>query len=236
MLRAGHRLEITVLHLLDAGDILDRDARGEERILAVGLLPAAPARIAKDVDVGRPETQPVIGLAAFAVTDGLVILGPGLVGDDLPDLVDQRRVPRRGHADGLRKNGGVTFARHAVQGLAPVVVGGDLQAREGRGGVDELRRLLGQRHAGDEIVDARVHRLGGIGVDLRRGHLGNLRRRGVNCLEVGRWSGFGRVPAGHGGQHQKRRQPDGEETRKSSGTRNRESGGHDDEGRPVKSW
>ena len=47
-------LRIVALH---AGDEGDAHARGEERIFAVGFLAAAPARIAEDVDVGRPEVE-----------------------------------------------------------------------------------------------------------------------------------------------------------------------------------
>ena len=42
---------------LQAGDERDAHAPGEERIFAIGFLAASPARIAKDVDVGRPEIE-----------------------------------------------------------------------------------------------------------------------------------------------------------------------------------
>ena len=42
---------------------------GEERIFAVGFLAAAPARIAKDVDVGRPEIEALEDLAVRAVRE-----------------------------------------------------------------------------------------------------------------------------------------------------------------------
>ena len=47
-------MRIVALH---AGDKGHAHARGQERIFAVGLLAAAPAGIAKDVDVRRPEIQ-----------------------------------------------------------------------------------------------------------------------------------------------------------------------------------
>ena len=48
---------------------LDAHARREVRIFAVGLLAAAPARIAEDVDVRRPEGQALIA-AALAPAQG----------------------------------------------------------------------------------------------------------------------------------------------------------------------
>src|SRR5436305_92497 len=43
---------------------------GEERILAVGFLPAAPARIAEDVDVGRPGVEPAANASTLAKLAG----------------------------------------------------------------------------------------------------------------------------------------------------------------------
>jgi hypothetical protein len=41
-----------------------------------------------------------------------------------------------------------------VEAFAPVVVGGDVEAGDGRSGVDELRDLFVEGHAGDQVVDA----------------------------------------------------------------------------------
>ena len=49
-------------------------------ILAVGLLAAAPARVAEDVDVGRPVGQAEV-LPRLSLRSGLVVLGARLVGD-----------------------------------------------------------------------------------------------------------------------------------------------------------
>ena len=69
-------------------------------------------------------------------------------------LCTMARIPGGGHADGLRKHGGVPGARHAVQGLVPRLVVGNAEARNGGGPVFKLRSLLLQRHPAHEIVGA----------------------------------------------------------------------------------
>ena len=76
VLAGGHgakMIEVVALHAADKGDA---QPAGEERIFAVGLLAAAPARIAEDVDVGRPEGQ-AIEDAVIALALRLVVLGAG---------------------------------------------------------------------------------------------------------------------------------------------------------------
>src|ERR1035438_3983199 len=53
---------------------------GEERIFSVGLLAAPPARIAKNVDVGRPKGKTEEHFM-LVIPDGLVVLGTCLGGD-----------------------------------------------------------------------------------------------------------------------------------------------------------
>ena len=57
--------------------------------------------------------------------------------------------------DRLREHRGEPPAGDAVQRLGPDVVLGDVQPGDGARAVDELRRLLLERHARDEVVDAR---------------------------------------------------------------------------------
>src|SRR3546814_3509721 len=68
------------------------------RILAQRLLPPAPARIAEDVDVGRPERQPVIAVV-IPLALRLVVFGAALGRDHLALGVEQRAIEGRGHAD-----------------------------------------------------------------------------------------------------------------------------------------
>ena len=57
VLRRGNREVVLRIVALQSGHVGNTHAAGEERIFAVGLLPAAPARIAEDVQIGRPEIQ-----------------------------------------------------------------------------------------------------------------------------------------------------------------------------------
>jgi hypothetical protein len=132
MLGRGHGLEVFRVVALHPAHEIHRQARGKVGILPVGFLAAPPARIAEDVDVGAEERQSGIQ-AVDSVADRFVVLGPALVGNGLRDLTDQTAVPGRGQADDLRKNGGDPGPGHAVPGLAPPVVLGDSQMRDGGG-------------------------------------------------------------------------------------------------------
>src|SRR5205814_4722923 len=57
------------------------DPAREERIFAVSFLAAAPARIAKDVDVGRPKGEAVVA-AGISVLYSIVVLGARFGRDD----------------------------------------------------------------------------------------------------------------------------------------------------------
>ena len=122
-----------------------RHAAGEERIFAVGFLPAAPARIAKDVDVGRPEGEAEERFV-LVVAHGLVVLGAGLGGDGLAHAVHQRRIPGGGHADDLGEIGGVTREGDAVQAFVPPNVLRDAEAGDGGGVIAHLLDFFFEGH------------------------------------------------------------------------------------------
>ena len=63
-------------------------------------------------------------------------------------LMDQGRVKGSSEADGLGKHGGDAWPGNAVQSFAPPIVGGNLQAGNFAGLVDELRYFLFQGHPG----------------------------------------------------------------------------------------
>ncbi len=156
-------LEVVALHSADEGDA---EAAGEERVFAVGFLAAAPARIAEDVDVGRPEGESIEdAVIAFAL--GLVVFGAGFRGNDVAHAADHSRIPGGGHADGLRKDSCISGACHAVKGFVPCLVVGNAEAGNGGCPVFELRRFFIQRHAADQVV-------------------GTFLRREI-CVEVGRF-------------------------------------------------
>ena len=89
-----------------------------------------------------------------------------------PICLHQRGVEGGGQADRFGKDGGIAVARHAMQRLAPPVIGGNAQARDGAGLVDHLRGFLAQRHLRDQGIDALLGRQVGIEpglLVLRRG-------------------------------------------------------------------
>ena len=104
------------------------------------------------------------------------MLGAGLGGDDVGGLVQERRVPGGGHADGLRENRGDAGARDAVQTFVPIIIGGNAQPRNGRGGVAHLLDFFGERQPAHEVVHAGGGGLRGVLPDFRSGDDGRLQR------------------------------------------------------------
>ena len=107
VLRGGDGLPVVRVVALHAGDERDAHARGQERVLAERLVPAPPARIAEDVDVGREERQPLVA-AALAARLRLVELRAPLVGDDGRDALapaGRRRSPPARSPAGTRWRG-----------------------------------------------------------------------------------------------------------------------------------
>ena len=92
---------------------------------------------------------------------GLDVLDAPLDADRRRHLVNGGRVERRGQADRLGKLRGAVH-RDAVQGLAPPVVRGHPQARDGACLVDELRGFLLQRHALHQVGGALFGREAGV--------------------------------------------------------------------------
>ena len=89
VLGRGDRLEVFGIVALHAGDEGHAQLGGEKGIFAVGFLPAPPAGIAKDVDVGRPEIEAEEdAVVPFALR--LVVLGASLGGDGFAFLVDHQ--------------------------------------------------------------------------------------------------------------------------------------------------
>jgi len=188
MLGARERLGVMRIAALEAGDEGDGQTAGEKRILAIGLLTAAPARIAEQIDVGRPEGQPEVA-GGGAAANRVVVLRPSLGGNGVGGLVEHAGIPHRRQSDRLGKRGGQPRAGDTVQALVPIIIGRNLEAGNGCGGVDHLPQLLAERQAPDQIVDAERERLRGIpedcrGLDVRDQFralgLGSLQRGGGN--------------------------------------------------------
>ena len=136
---------------LHTGDVRDRGARGEVRVLGVALEVAPRERMPVGVD-GRRQQH-------------VALLAARLVADPLADLFDEVRVPRGAERGAARERGRLT-ARPPLAARADRPVG-DLQGRDpealDRGGVPQVhardhRRLLVDRQFAEKVIDPRhVH-------------------------------------------------------------------------------
>ena len=91
------------------------------------------------------------------------VLGAGFGADDDGHFVNEGSVEGCAQANGLGENG-CGAGGNSVQGFRPPVIGGDFQARDGGGLVDNLGGLFFEGHAGDQVVYALVGGEGGIQV------------------------------------------------------------------------
>src|SRR5581483_12096735 len=130
---AGGRFKVFGIVALKALDEGNAAARGEKGVFAVGFLAAAPAGIAKDVDVRGIEIEPEM-LARIALMFGgvVVVLGAAFRGDGVGFVVDEGGIPGGGHRDRLGKNGRDPGAGDAMEAFVAMAVGGKAQARDGR--------------------------------------------------------------------------------------------------------
>ena len=177
VLGSGNDLQVFGIVALQTGYKSHSNPAREERIFAVSFLASAPARIAKDIDVGRPKGEAVVA-AGISVLYSIVVLGARFGRDDVGHAVNEVGVPRGGEADGLRENSGMTGASDAVQAFVPPIVGGNTKARDGAGNVLHLRSLFFQRHARNQVVDALLHRKTRIQIGwTRSGGCGRVRSR-----------------------------------------------------------
>src|SRR6476469_4748150 len=95
MFRGCDGLEVMGIVPLHTVDECEGHLSGEIRVLSVGLLAAAPTRIAKDIDIRRPKSEPVVA-SVIIVTTRIVIFGTGFGRYNVGDPVFKIRVPGRG--------------------------------------------------------------------------------------------------------------------------------------------
>ena len=151
--------------LLRAAHEPDRHAAEVERVLAVGLLRAAPARVAQHVDRRREEDARR--------------LRARLLADRLADALLERRVPGRAarHADRERR-GVPRPGAHAARPVDHAEAGDAERGRAGRApavaerAAVHLRDLLGERHLREQRVDARLDGVAGVAAEARVAILG----------------------------------------------------------------
>ena len=154
--RRDHAI-VTRIVALHAGDKRHTHARREEWIFAVRLLAAPPARVAEDVDIRRPEIEAVKNDAVAVRIHGLRVHYARLDADVGGHLVNARGIEGRGQCDGLGKFRGSACC-HAVQRLAPPVVGRHAQPRNGARLVHQLAGLLFERHLLHQVGRALLRR------------------------------------------------------------------------------
>src|SRR5580704_16332518 len=128
MFRGGDDAKIIWIIALKTGNERYSHSSREKGVLTISFLAAAPSRIAKNVDIGRPEIQSFHDVSP-AGADRLVVFGSRLGADHDCHVMDQGRIKSRCQSDRLGKNGGCSSIGHAMQGLAPPVVIRDLQSR-----------------------------------------------------------------------------------------------------------
>lgn len=158
---------------LQSGDVSNSHPACEERNFAVRLLSTTPARVAEDIEIGRPEIQATHN-AGVSFSSVLHVLDASLNTNLRRHGVDARRVKGGGKADRFRIFG-YTFIDHTMKGLAPPLVGRDLEPRNFRGVVLHLRSLLSKGHAAYQIRGPLRGRKLRIHVGEIRGILGNCR-------------------------------------------------------------
>ena len=150
VLRSGDGFEVMRIVALQAFDEGQPHFRCQIRIFTESFLTPAPARIAKDIDIRRPERQAVIALM-IVVPLGIVVFRAGFGGDSGSDAMFEIHVERSRQPDRLREHCRKPGPRIAMQRFVPPIVRRNFQTRNGRGGILHLRNLLFKRHARNKI-------------------------------------------------------------------------------------
>ena len=195
MLGRGDGAVVARIVALHSGDKGHAHARGQERVFAVGLLAASPAGIAEDIEIGRPEIEALEDFAG-AVFHVLRVLDAAFGADGHGHLMNGRRVEGGAQSDGFGKLGGAV-AQHAVERLAPPVIGRHVEPRDGARLIHKLGGFLWERHAMDQVGGSLLR--GQAGVKVRRfGVLrsGQTRRRAAHqhCRYPSEFMGIHRKP------------------------------------------
>ena len=141
VLWSGDRLEIPRVISLHSLHEFHRQPPREIWIFTVGFHPPAPAGIAENVDVGRPERKAFIDFRP-PFSERPAVFGPCFVGDNRGNAEHQIGIPGRGKANCLGKHRGLSGSRHTMKGFTPPVVGRNAQTFNGRGIVEHLLHLL----------------------------------------------------------------------------------------------
>ena len=170
VLRGRNGQVILWIVALQSGHVGNAHAAGQERVFAVGLLTAAPARIAKDVQIRRPEIEASHD-AGVSLARILHVLDASLNANLGRHGVNSRRIERGSQADGLGILG-YTLVDHSVKGLAPPLVCGNVEPWNCRGVVLHLRSLLRKSHSVHQVGSPLFRRQIGVQIPEESLHLG----------------------------------------------------------------
>src|SRR5947209_17588333 len=99
----GDRLEVLGIVSLQTANERDAEPASQVGIFAVGFLTSSPPRIAKDVDVWRPEGQTEVP-RVVAVGYRVVVLGARFGRNDVAHAMHEIFIPSCAQSDSLRKN------------------------------------------------------------------------------------------------------------------------------------
>src|SRR5690606_1004213 len=129
VLGSGVQLAIFRVVTLQTFHKFDAHKRGEKWIFTIGFLTSTPARVAKNIDIGRPKCQPLIALTQ-APESKFMVLCARFITDDCRYFAHQFFIETGSKPDGLRKNSCGARARDTVQRLVPPFVSWDIQTRD----------------------------------------------------------------------------------------------------------
>ena len=175
MLRARVGLVIVGIVSLEPPDHGHAHPGREERVLSVGFLTAAPARVPEYVYVRSPEGQSVI-LLPYVLAYGVVVLRARLVGDEGESLLETLRVKGGRHSYRLRVHCRQAGPRDSVQSLVPPVIGRYAETFYRLGTVHHHSDLLLQGEPREQVFDTlfpwkfRVEIGKHLGVGARHSH------------------------------------------------------------------
>ena len=166
MLRRRNHAVIVRIVPLHPRDKRHAHSPSQEWIFSVRLLPTAPARIAKDIQVRRPEIQPMKDQAISVIRRRRLLINHACLGADVDrHFMNFGRVEGRCQPDRLGKLRR-SHHRHAVQRLAPPVVPLYSQPRNRACLVHQLARLFFERHPVHQVGRALLGRQ--IQIQVRR--------------------------------------------------------------------
>ena len=106
---------------LQTFDKCDAQSGNQGRIFPIGLMPAPPAGIAKDINVWGPKCDSFIYISVFMFFV-FIIFGSCLCRNRNSDLKKQRFIKSRSQSDSLRKYGSHTGPGNTMQAFIPPVI------------------------------------------------------------------------------------------------------------------